>query len=50
MQDFYRRAEFMLSAAAVRHMPEDRGAEVAIAGLRKAGVRPATTVLLPSEY
>ena len=37
MRDFYQRAEFILSAAAVGHMPEDRGAEVAIAGRSNVG-------------
>ena len=45
MQDFYRRAEFILSAAAVRHMPPDHGAEVAIAGRSNVGKSTFINVL-----
>ncbi len=45
MQEFYRRAEFILSAAAVPHMPEDRGAEVAIAGRSNVGKSSFINVL-----
>jgi GTP-binding protein len=45
MRDYYRRAEFMLSAAAVRQMPRDSGAEVAIAGRSNVGKSSFINVL-----